>query len=384
MIEPAGGYEGQEKCDPDAEPGVIAFRSRVLGKYPWTGDSGISRGCSVGGQSEHKEGRAWDWRVNAGSEHDVAAVKDLFSSLFAKDEYGNEHALARRLGVMYLIWNRKIWFPGSGWRTYCVQKPRGCVDEGDLRHPHTDHVHFSFTWDGAKKNTTYYKPSYSFIKTAAGSATGGLLLAGGNGGVRTDGVYYYGDLTYDQPNSPVVAAAVRPNGDGYWLATESGKLYDFGYAPDVRGASAATSPVADIASTPNGNGLWIVTRSGELFARGNADNFGQPSGTVNIAAIAPTITGQGYWLATTNGRVLPFGDATEAGDLSGKNEKVIDIAAGATGYWLATKSGRVVGFGGAPDLGGVKTGEVIGVVTNASKLGYRVVLSDGQLINFGE
>ena len=32
---------------------------------PW--DSGISRACPIGGQSEHTEGRAWDWGVYVGN-----------------------------------------------------------------------------------------------------------------------------------------------------------------------------------------------------------------------------------------------------------------------------------------------------------------------------
>jgi hypothetical protein len=39
---------------------VLAFRKKVLATYPKTSNAGISRDCSIGGQSEHKEGRAWD------------------------------------------------------------------------------------------------------------------------------------------------------------------------------------------------------------------------------------------------------------------------------------------------------------------------------------
>ena len=78
--------------------------------YPGTGYGSISRGCGIGGTSEHKEGRAWDWGVNAGKVSQRRAAESLFGWLFKEDPYGNSYAMARRLGNMYLIFNRKIWF----------------------------------------------------------------------------------------------------------------------------------------------------------------------------------------------------------------------------------------------------------------------------------
>jgi hypothetical protein len=57
----------------------------VLTRYPETGDSGILRGCHVGGRSEHKEGRAWDWHVNADDPEDRARVTQLINWLLAPD-----------------------------------------------------------------------------------------------------------------------------------------------------------------------------------------------------------------------------------------------------------------------------------------------------------
>src|SRR3954468_20983365 len=66
-IERLSPYQPQSTCAPIARPGVVKFRSLVLATYHGTGDSGIVRACSVGGRSEHKEGRAWDWRVSVKS-----------------------------------------------------------------------------------------------------------------------------------------------------------------------------------------------------------------------------------------------------------------------------------------------------------------------------
>ncbi|MGV8968743.1 MAG: DUF4214 domain-containing protein [Cellulomonas sp.] len=54
---------------------------------------------------------------------------------------------ARRLGVMYIIWNRQIWNNSSasaGWRAYT-----GAV-------PHTDHVHISLSWAGAYMRSSWW------------------------------------------------------------------------------------------------------------------------------------------------------------------------------------------------------------------------------------
>ena len=146
-IEPLSPYQGQTACDPVARPGVVKFRDLVLAAYPGTGDSGIVRACSVGGTSEHKEGRAWDWRVSASNPVHVEQVADLMQWLLAPDEFGNPAAMARRTGVMYIIWDSKVWksYQASrGWQPYVGASP------------HTDHVHLSFSWAGALGETSFW------------------------------------------------------------------------------------------------------------------------------------------------------------------------------------------------------------------------------------
>src|SRR4051794_23891550 len=120
-IEGLAGYAPQTTCSPAAKPGVVAFSKLVLAAYPGTGSSGIVRDCSVGGRSEHKEGRAWDWTVSYASARQRAQAQDLVNWLFAPDKYQHKYTNARRLGVMYVIWNKKIWGSynaGAGWRAY--------------------------------------------------------------------------------------------------------------------------------------------------------------------------------------------------------------------------------------------------------------------------
>lgn len=146
-IEALAAYDPQRTCSSTAKPGATALRSLVMAAYAGTGDFGIVRDCAVGGTSEHKEGRAWDWKVNAFNASQDAAAKDFFTWLLATDGHGNSYALARRLGVMYMIYNRHIWSAynaDAGWRPYTGANP------------HTDHVHISLSWPGADKHTSYW------------------------------------------------------------------------------------------------------------------------------------------------------------------------------------------------------------------------------------
>jgi hypothetical protein len=140
-------YQPQTTCSPPAKPGVDGFRRIVQAAFPGTPSFGISRDCSVGGRSEHKEGRAWDWGVAATDPRGQAAASEALRWLFRAHPTGRRWAMARRLGVMYVIYNRRIWASyraEEGWRPYAGTNP------------HTDHIHFSFSWAGARKQTSYW------------------------------------------------------------------------------------------------------------------------------------------------------------------------------------------------------------------------------------
>jgi peptidoglycan hydrolase-like protein with peptidoglycan-binding domain len=143
-IEGYASYVPQSTCGSAALPGVVGVRDMFLKAFPNTTSSGIMRACNVGGTSEHKEGRAWDWGVSVGN---PSAQRGL-DWLLATDKYGNKHAMVRRLGIMYIIWNHHIWASyrvSEGWRTYSGSNP------------HTDHIHISFSWAGANKQTSFWK-----------------------------------------------------------------------------------------------------------------------------------------------------------------------------------------------------------------------------------
>lgn len=211
-------HDPQTFCTSKAQPGVVDFRRLVLTKYPKTRNMGITRSCSVGGRSEHKEGRAWDWGVKANNSREKAYAKELIDWLLATDKYGNKHAMARRFGIQYLIWNRRIWSPSGGWRAYNGVSP------------HTDHVHFSFTWEGARRRTTYWtratapSPKYRWQLTAKLDGTGMMPRWYGGSG-RTDNQLLVGDINRDRLDD----LAIFRNGKWFVRNLATGVRTDFTY-----------------------------------------------------------------------------------------------------------------------------------------------------------
>jgi hypothetical protein len=139
------GYQPQTTCSPSAKPGAKALLSLLINT--WGGrSSGISRGCKTGGRSEHKEGRALDWHMSAKKAKDRRQVSKALRWITA-----NHGEVARRLGIMYVIWNQQIWstyYPELGWRKM--------ADRGSATANHKDHVHISLSWDGAYKQTSWW------------------------------------------------------------------------------------------------------------------------------------------------------------------------------------------------------------------------------------
>lgn len=141
-------YEPQRLCHAVPKPGAVALAKLLLDAYPGTSSYGIARDCAHGPRSEHKEGRAFDWGADINNPEQAEAVEDLLKRLLATDADGNEHALARRLGVMYVIWDGHIWSSyraDDGWRPYAGPSA------------HTDHVHVSLSWDGALGRTSLWR-----------------------------------------------------------------------------------------------------------------------------------------------------------------------------------------------------------------------------------
>ncbi|GGK56360.1 peptidoglycan-binding protein [Ornithinimicrobium pekingense] len=137
QVDEKGPFAQQISCDPATRPGVTAFALLVSSHYDRPSFSG-ARPC-IDYASFHHDGRALDWPLNAWDSADRQIADAVISWLVADDG-----EVAKRFGIEYLIWNGLIWDNNSGrWSYY-------------TGNPHTDHIHFSFTWDGAQMRTSWW------------------------------------------------------------------------------------------------------------------------------------------------------------------------------------------------------------------------------------
>lgn len=138
-LDAAPGWQYTYSCDPNNKPGIVLFADLVSSHYERPLYYG-SRRCLAGDNSQHYEGRAIDWTMNAYDADDLATGNSVAQWLTA-----NNGEMARRFGIMSIIWNRQSWYLYSpSWRSYSGPSP------------HTDHMHFSFTWDGAMGRTSWW------------------------------------------------------------------------------------------------------------------------------------------------------------------------------------------------------------------------------------
>lgn len=154
-------YDHAKRCKRNPAPGALALEA-WLGRHVRGVSWGIMR-CeklSRDNHSLHAEGRAVDWHLDASDPTDRRAARKLIRLLLATDRAGNEHALARRMGVQEIIWDCRSWWSGSeGMDDYSV-----CVDgRGRQRRgvsatlAHRDHIHLGLSRAGAAKRTSFWR-----------------------------------------------------------------------------------------------------------------------------------------------------------------------------------------------------------------------------------
>jgi hypothetical protein len=152
-------YERENTCSPTEKPGAKKLRKLLRKTYGSSIGSSTVRACSSA-DSGHEEGRAVDWMTNKKVPEQKAMAKAFLKWLKATDNYGNTYAMARRLGIQYVIWNNRMWRAydtGRGWTEYdnCLHKKKK-GKKAWANACHRTHVHFSLTWDGAYKRTSYF------------------------------------------------------------------------------------------------------------------------------------------------------------------------------------------------------------------------------------
>ena len=156
-VEDYARYQPQTTCRRAAQPGTLELARWLERRFDGGRAHTSVRACRSGGASEHKDGRAIDWTLNASKKADRKIAKAFLKAIFATDEQGNTHALARRMGIMYVIWNDKMYsawdqFQREGYLSSSCRSKKRCSKT--LRH--RDHVHISLSMKGAKGKTSWY------------------------------------------------------------------------------------------------------------------------------------------------------------------------------------------------------------------------------------
>ncbi|HYY11814.1 MAG TPA: peptidoglycan-binding domain-containing protein, partial [Kineosporiaceae bacterium] len=211
-LEALSPYLPQVSCNPVAMPGAVALGDLLRRTYPGT-SYGIARACGSDGMaSEHYEGRAVDWMASKRDPVKLAQVRTLLDWLLAPDDEGRPYANARRLGVMYLIWDDHIWGAyraGEGWRPYstCAKHPEPASDTVC----HRDHVHISLTWAGAAGRTSFWTGRVAPVDYGP-CAPADLNWAAPYRGPRSSPCPTHPTVTAPAGASPVVAALYRASG----------------------------------------------------------------------------------------------------------------------------------------------------------------------------
>jgi peptidoglycan hydrolase-like protein with peptidoglycan-binding domain len=246
-IEGLAKYVPANSCDPHAKVGTTALANLLVKTYG--SHYGIDRTCGTDPlpTSEHYDGRAIDFFLNVHNKAQRTQMRALIGWLLAKDSAGHSYANARRLGVMYLIWNNKIWGSyraSEGWRPYssCAAHPGAAYDTTC----HRNHIHISLSWEGAMKRTSFWTkqvaatdygpcvesglnwaapytsarstpcPSHSHVTAPAGSSSlrrtlttyAGMMLRRGDSGPVVSAVQRAVGTTADGDFGPLTQAAV--------------------------------------------------------------------------------------------------------------------------------------------------------------------------------
>ena len=151
-----------ERYDPATHCSGPQHRKGMVALQAWleTHSRGVFWGsyrCERWGKhsaSLHAEDRAIDWHPA-----DRAAARELIDLLLAPDRAGDEHALARRMGVEELIWDCSYW--GAGMAdferySYCYGRSGKLKQHLDPTAAHRNHVHIGMTKPGAAGKTSFW------------------------------------------------------------------------------------------------------------------------------------------------------------------------------------------------------------------------------------
>ena len=369
-VDPLPSYQGQYICDPATKPGTQRVADLIRATYPDSRSIWVPRDCSVGGRSEHKEGRALDWMINSKIPAQNAQAESFLQWLLATDENGNEFAMARRLGVMYIGWGDEIW------ESYTKRwtELKGCYSTQQSSYDtycHRDHIHISFSWDGAAGQTSFWGGSPTPAPFCTASRTPATTPADPGAGLDFVPVAPLRvlDTRSGQGNGgqPCRLAARSSGGAGSPLVVDiSGRKGSPGTrvkAVAVRVTTVASNSPATLRSAANGV-LSSITVNGkrELVSILPVASDGTIALTTDSGATHVTVDLLGYFVTPGGsdpgeGRLLAHANQVVYDTrvlnqpLQPGEKRVIDVAVGATTDGPPAGALLTVGISGAEKTG---------------------------------
>ncbi|HEX4433181.1 MAG TPA: hypothetical protein VH012_00030 [Acidimicrobiales bacterium] len=252
---------------------------------------------------------------------------------------------------------------------------------------------------GPRNATIVVTDSLNSGATVALSGVGGIgyYQVSSRGAVANFGdAGFFGDLSGQPLNKPIVGIAQTGDDGGYWLVASDGGLFNYGDAGFFGSAGGIhlNKPIVGIAPTSDGGGYWMVATDGGIFNYGDAPFYGSTGSiTLNkaIVGMAATPDGGGYWLVASDGGIFSYGDAQFYGSTGSitLNKPIVGMAAtpDGGGYWLVASDGGIFAFGDAQFFG--STGSIhlaqpiVGMAAMPDGGGYWFTAADGGLFNYG-
>lgn len=244
-VDALSDYEGATTCA-DVQPGTAKLRDLITATYGRQVIGG-TRACPVGSpvNSEHMDGRALDWMLDAADPADAATAQEFLTWLVGAEASGASAVNARRLGVQYVIWDGMVWKSyraEEGWQPYVGANP------------HTDHIHLSLSHRGGAGETSWWTGRTSPL-------AGHWVVMGGSDSALGDpvagSVAFRGGLT-----------APYENGSVLWSEDTGARSVTGAIAQTYFGGRTARTlgfPLTDEPATPDGDARYNHFEGGSVY-----------------------------------------------------------------------------------------------------------------------